>query len=146
MNRWCVTGTPIRDSLMDFHGLMVFLGIDPYNMEQWWRRRLCIPYISGNKARLESVLARYMWRTAKKDVLNQIDIPEQTEEIHFLQFSPIEEHFYRRQVRPLEQFYSVYLQKMICLEGKCKLSSGRYCSLSFVPLTLLAQSWNHQGL
>ena len=30
-----------------------------------------------------------------QDVLNQIDIPKQTEEIHWLSFSPIEEHFYR---------------------------------------------------
>ena len=123
-----MTGTPIRDSLMDFHGLMVFLGIDPYNMEQWWRRRLCIPYISGNKARLESVLARYMWRTAKKDVLNQIDIPEQTEEIHFLQFSPIEEHFYRRQVRPLKAtLFCLPLHKNINLFG------GKINDFSFVP-------------
>ena len=92
-----MTGTPIRDSLSDFHGLMVFLGIDPYNMEQWWRRCLCVPYISGQTAKLEALLAKYLWRTAKRDVLHQIDIPEQTEEIHFLQFSPIEEHFYRRQ-------------------------------------------------
>ena len=92
-----MTGTPIRDSLTDFHGLMVFLGVDPYNMEQWWRRCLCVPYISGRTSKLESLLAKYMWRTAKRDVLNQIEIPEQSEEIHFLQFSPIEEHFYRRQ-------------------------------------------------
>ena len=115
---------------MDFHGLMVFLGIDPYNMEQWWRRRLCIPYISGNKARLESVLARYMWRTAKKDVLNQIDIPEQTEEIHFLQFSPIEEHFYRRQVRPLKAIlFCLPWQKIIKLSG----INDWIWNLSFVP-------------
>ena len=98
VNRWCVTGTPIRDSLTDFHGLMVFLGVDPYNMEQWWRRCLCVPYISGRTSKLESLLAKYMWRTAKRDVLNQIEIPEQSQEIHFLQFSPIEEHFYRQEL------------------------------------------------
>jgi E3 ubiquitin-protein ligase SHPRH len=38
-----------------------------------------------------------MWRTVKKDVLDQINIPKQAEEIHWLSFSPVEEHFYRRQ-------------------------------------------------
>ncbi len=32
-----------------------------------------------------------------QDVLDQINIPLQTEEVHWLSFSPIEEHFYRRQ-------------------------------------------------
>ena len=36
-----------------------------------------------------------LWRTCKTDVLDQIDIPPQTEELHWLQFSPVEEHFYR---------------------------------------------------
>ena len=97
VNRWCVTGTPIRDSLIDFYGLMVFLGIDPYNVEQWWKRVLCVPYALGDKAPLEKALSRVLWRTAKADVIDQIDIPDQSQEIHWLQFSPVEEHFYRRQ-------------------------------------------------
>ena len=38
-----------------------------------------------------------LWRTSKRDVLDQIDIPEQSDEVSWLQFSPVEEHFYRRQ-------------------------------------------------
>ena len=43
------------------------------------------------------MLGQIMWRNAKKDVLDQIDIPMQGYEIHWLSFSPVEEHFYRRQ-------------------------------------------------
>ncbi len=46
---------------------------------------------------MEKILCQILWRTAKKDVLDQINIPKQSEEIHWLSFSPVEEHFYRRQ-------------------------------------------------
>ena len=33
-----------------------------------------------------NVLRSILWRTCKKDVLDQIDIPEQSDDIHWLQF------------------------------------------------------------
>ena len=96
-HRWCVTGTPIGKSLNELFGLLMFLNVDPYCLDYWWRRCLYEPYIRGKTKDLENILCKIMWRTAKKDVLDQINIPKQTEEIHWLAFSPIEEHFYRRQ-------------------------------------------------
>ena len=96
-HRWCVTGTPIGKSLNELFGLLMFLKIDPYCLEFWWKRCLFDPYIRGNTKYLEDVLCQIMWRTVKKDVLDQINIPKQGEEIHWLSFSPVEEHFYRRQ-------------------------------------------------
>ena len=75
----------------------MFLNLDPYCMEFWWRKCLYQPYVKGLTKKLENILCQIMWRTAKKDVLHQINIPKQTEEIHWLSFSPVEEHFYRRQ-------------------------------------------------
>ena len=105
VNRWCVTGTPIGKSLNDIHGLLLFLGMDPWSLDEWWKSCLYLPYLKavaeGSLNRkdcwLSKVLSLVMWRTAKKDVLNQIDIPGQTEEVHWLRFSPVEEAFYRRQ-------------------------------------------------
>jgi E3 ubiquitin-protein ligase SHPRH len=37
-----------------------------------------------------------LWRTAKNDVLDEICLPPQTIEVHWLTFSPVEEHFYRK--------------------------------------------------
>ena len=76
---------------------MLFLNVDPYCLEHWWKRCLYDPYIRGKTKNLEEILCKILWRTAKKDVLDQINIPKQTEEIHWLSFSPVEEHFYRRQ-------------------------------------------------
>ena len=90
-------GTPIGKSLNDLYGLFMFLNLDPYCMDFWWRKCLFEPYVRGETKDLERILCQILWRTAKKDVLNQINIPKQTEEIHWLSFSPVEEHFYRRQ-------------------------------------------------
>jgi len=97
VNRWCVTGTPIEKSLNDLQGLLMFLKVDPYVLSHWWKHCLYDPYLRGDKGKLEGLLCQVMWRTAKKDVLHQINIPKQTEHVHWLSFSPIEEHFYRKQ-------------------------------------------------
>ena len=90
-------GTPIGKSLNDLYGLFMFLNLDPYCINFWWKKCLFEPYVRGETNDLEQILCQILWRTAKKDVLNQINIPKQTEEIHWLSFSPVEEHFYRRQ-------------------------------------------------
>ena len=41
-------------------------------MEFWWQRCLSRPYLRGHTQPLENVLSNVMWRTAKKDVLDQV--------------------------------------------------------------------------
>ncbi|XP_077977892.1 E3 ubiquitin-protein ligase SHPRH-like [Glandiceps talaboti] len=96
VNRWCVTGTPIQKGMEDLYGLFLFLGVDPYWVKYWWNRLLYQPYLNGNPRPVNEAVAKVLWRTAKKDVLDQINIPNQTEVIHWLKFSPVEEHFYHR--------------------------------------------------
>eukprot|EP00095_Tigriopus_kingsejongensis_P004239 maker-scaffold711_size108467-snap-gene-0.24 protein:Tk04239 transcript:maker-scaffold711_size108467-snap-gene-0.24-mRNA-1 annotation:"e3 ubiquitin-protein ligase shprh" len=81
VNRWCVTGTPMEKSLNDVQGLLLFLQYDPYSLLQWWRECLYTPFCHGIRQPMLDVLAQILWRTCKKDVLNQIDIPPQTDEV-----------------------------------------------------------------
>lgn len=97
VNRWCVTGTPIQKSIEDLYGLLLFLGVDPYWVKQWWTRLLYEPYCHGQEDPMIDLVSKVMWRTAKHNVLDQINIPKQTEHVHWLTFSPVEDHFYRRQ-------------------------------------------------
>uniref|UniRef100_UPI00398F525C E3 ubiquitin-protein ligase SHPRH isoform X3 n=1 Tax=Pristiophorus japonicus TaxID=55135 RepID=UPI00398F525C len=97
INRWCVTGTPVQRGLEDLYGLVLFLGVDPYWVKHWWDQLLYQPYCRKNPLPIYTLIAKIMWRTAKKDVLDQIQIPPQTEEVHWLRFSPVERHFYHRQ-------------------------------------------------
>ncbi|XP_071801260.1 E3 ubiquitin-protein ligase SHPRH-like [Asterias amurensis] len=96
VNRWCVTGTPVQRDLSNLYGLILFLGMEPYWVKCWWDNILYKPYLHGNQEPMEEALAKVLWRSAKKDVINQINIPAQTEETHWLNFSPIETHFYKR--------------------------------------------------
>ncbi|XP_030850067.1 E3 ubiquitin-protein ligase SHPRH [Strongylocentrotus purpuratus] len=95
-NRWCVTGTPIQKSLDDLYGLFLFLGVEPYWVKDWWDLLLSIPYSQGNREPLQKALCKIFWRSAKRDVIDQIALPPQREEIHWLDFSPVETYFYKR--------------------------------------------------
>jgi len=94
---WCVTGTPLQRSVEDIYGLFLFLGVDPYKTKVWWKRALLDHYNHGECEPLFQLAAKSMWRTKKSDVIEQIQIPKQTEYITFLQFSAVEQHFYRRE-------------------------------------------------
>ncbi|XP_059166232.1 E3 ubiquitin-protein ligase SHPRH-like [Physella acuta] len=113
VNRWCVTGTPLMRSVEDIYGLLLFLGVDPLMVQQWFRLLVWEPFCHGFTAPMHQALAQILWRTAKKDVIDQIDLPAQTEEINWLTFSPVEEHFYRRQ-------YEVYLRNAYAYRNKAQ--------------------------
>ncbi|XP_056016724.1 E3 ubiquitin-protein ligase SHPRH-like isoform X5 [Ostrea edulis] len=106
VNRWCVTGTPIQKSIEDLYGLLLFLGVDPYWVKQWWTKLLYEPFCYGKEEAMIDLVSKVMWRTAKHNVLDQINIPQQTEHVHWLTFSPVEDHFYRRQ-------YTISLQDSV---------------------------------
>ena len=91
---------------------------------------------------LEKLLCQILWRTCKKDVLNQIDIPGQSEESHWLSFSPVEEHFYRRQHIEVTKDMLANLRRF---DSGLKLSSLDRKTLSnlLYPLLRLRQSCCH---
>ncbi|XP_076060889.1 E3 ubiquitin-protein ligase SHPRH [Oratosquilla oratoria] len=143
INRWCVTGTPIQKTINDLQGLLMFLGIDPYWAPQWWQRCLYDPYCHGNKGPLFDLMVQCLWRNAKHDVIHQIDIPPQTEEIHWLTFTPVEEHFYRRLHTECSSDSRQRLNKFS--SDQIKLSSLDRQTLNSVlhPLLKLRQACNH---
>ncbi|KAG7265844.1 hypothetical protein CRUP_010486 [Coryphaenoides rupestris] len=71
VNRWCVSGTPVQRGLEDLYGLVLFLGVDPYWVKHWWDQLLYRPYRRGNAEPLYSVIGQLLWRSAKKDVIDQ---------------------------------------------------------------------------
>lgn len=56
----------------DLFGLVVFLGIEPYCVKHWWVRLLYRPYCRKNPQLLYSFIAKILWRSAKKDVIDQV--------------------------------------------------------------------------
>ena len=96
VNRWCITGTPIGRSLADLHGLFSFIRENPYCEKIWFKQVLFDPYKNGDKQILVKEVSKVLWRTSKKHVQDQINIPKQSEKLYWLNFSPFETHLYER--------------------------------------------------
>ncbi|KAI3367521.1 hypothetical protein L3Q82_026377 [Scortum barcoo] len=143
VNRWCVSGTPVQRGLEDLYGLVLFLGVDPYWVKHWWDQLLYRPYRHGNTEPLYCVIAQLLWRSAKKDVIDQIQIPPQTEEVHWLHFSPVEGHFYHRQHEVCSQDALVKLRKISDWSLKLGSLDRRTVNTILCPLLRLRQACCH---
>uniref|UniRef100_A0A3B5AJR7 SNF2 histone linker PHD RING helicase n=1 Tax=Stegastes partitus TaxID=144197 RepID=A0A3B5AJR7_9TELE len=143
VNRWCVSGTPVQRGLEDLYGLVLFLGVDPYWVKHWWDQLLYRPYRRGNTEPLYNVIAQLLWRSAKKDVIDQIQIPPQTEEVHWLHFSPVEGHFYHRQHEVCSQDALVKLRKISDWSLKLGSLDRRTVNTILCPLLRLRQACCH---
>lgn len=105
VHKWAVTGTPIQKSvevtyidhnlfnwvlpcvwLQDLTKLFEFLDI-----------KVTYKWLFHDEKALADLLAPIFWRTKKSKVADEIGLPPQTEETHWLTFSPIEEYFYGQQ-------------------------------------------------
>ncbi|XP_063040312.1 E3 ubiquitin-protein ligase SHPRH isoform X2 [Engraulis encrasicolus] len=143
VNRWCVSGTPVQRGLEDLYGLVLFLGVDPYWVKHWWEQLLYRPYRRGNPDPLYSLMGRLLWRSAKKDVIDQIQIPPQTEEIHWLRFSPVENHFYQRQHEVCSQDALHKLRKISDWSLRLSSLDRRTVTTILCPLLRLRQACCH---
>uniref|UniRef100_A0A8C8AYD6 E3 ubiquitin-protein ligase SHPRH n=1 Tax=Otus sunia TaxID=257818 RepID=A0A8C8AYD6_9STRI len=143
INRWCVSGTPVQRGLEDLYGLVLFLGVDPYWVKRWWDQLLYRPYCRKNPRPLYSLIAKIMWRSAKKDVIDQIQIPPQTENVHWLHFSPVERHFYHRQHEVCCQDALAKLRKISDWTLKLSSLDRRTVTSILYPLLRLRQACCH---
>uniref|UniRef100_A0A8C5QTF6 E3 ubiquitin-protein ligase SHPRH n=1 Tax=Leptobrachium leishanense TaxID=445787 RepID=A0A8C5QTF6_9ANUR len=143
VNRWCVSGTPVQRGLEDLFGLVLFLGVDPYWVKHWWDQLLYRPYCRKDPLPLYRLIAKIMWRSAKKDVIDQIQIPPQTEKVHWLHFSPVERHFYHRQHEVCCQDALVKLRKISDWSLKLSTLDRRTVSSILYPLLRLRQACCH---
>lgn len=143
VNRWCVSGTPVQRGLEDLFGLVLFLGVDPYWVKHWWDQLLYKPYCRKDPLLLYHCIAKIMWRSAKKDVIDQIQIPEQTEDVHWLHFSPVERHFYHRQHEVCCQDALAKLRKISDWSLKLSSLDRRTVSSILYPLLRLRQACCH---
>ncbi|CRL06169.1 CLUMA_CG018880, isoform A [Clunio marinus] len=94
VNRWATTGTPIeKDSIRCLYGLIFFFNLEPYANEnifdQLWNE-----YRSGSHDEMINIVSTVMWRTCKKNVENEINIPKQTEIVHKVEMSDLQKYFY----------------------------------------------------
>lgn len=96
VHRWATTGTPVeKNSICCLYGLVFFLNLQPYTDERLFD---CLfnEYRLGNPEAMIKVLSTVMWRTCKKNVEHEINIPKQTEIMHQVEMTSLQEYFYRQ--------------------------------------------------
>ena len=59
----------------DLYGLMLFLGEDPYWVKCWFDKLLYTPLCYGIEQPMYDLVSRVLWRTVKRDVLDQVMWP-----------------------------------------------------------------------
>ncbi|DAZ99009.1 TPA: hypothetical protein N0F65_011264 [Lagenidium giganteum] len=101
--RWCLTGTPIQNSLEDVYSLIAFLRYEPWSRMAYWKRIVSAPYEQGDNAsalaKLKIILSPVLLRRTKQSRdasgKNIVSLPPKYVETVSLQFSPEERAFYQ---------------------------------------------------
>uniref|UniRef100_A0A1Y1LAC0 RING-type domain-containing protein n=3 Tax=Photinus pyralis TaxID=7054 RepID=A0A1Y1LAC0_PHOPY len=141
-HRWAITGTPITRDIFGFYGLIDYLQLSPYSDLETWNHLLYYPHSQGNNEPLYTYLAEIMWRSAKYDVVGQINIPKQTLNEYIIEFSAVEKFYYRREH---ELCTNQFLDKLKNYSGEVLLSSLDRSSIRKImaPLLSIRQACNH---
>ncbi|CRG95140.1 DNA repair protein RAD5, putative [Plasmodium gallinaceum] len=101
--KWCLTGTPIQNSIFDIFPLFRFLGIKPYGTIEWWNKEI-LDYVNKNRIYLaldvvrkisSPILLRRTKKSKTKDGNYIISLPKKNVHLEKLEFSLEEEDFYR---------------------------------------------------
>lgn len=146
IHRWAVTGTPIQKNTSDLYGLIEYLKISPYDDINVWNSLLYFPYLAGDKEPLLTFMSEVMWRSSKTDVIDQINIPAQTIIEHWLEFSPVERYFYKREHDLCADDFLTKLQKFATLDITLKSLDRKVLNSTLAPLLSLRQACAHPHL
>ncbi|GBG30904.1 DNA repair protein RAD5B [Hondaea fermentalgiana] len=108
--RWCLTGTPLQNSVDDIYSLFLFLRYEPWNSYGWWSKIIRMPFeqqVDKEKSaaamqRLRAVLSDgpVMLRRTKRDVEASAEasiqhkLPEKHLEVLYVTLSEAERAFY----------------------------------------------------
>ncbi|KAM3543822.1 hypothetical protein ARSEF1564_003267 [Beauveria bassiana] len=144
--RWCLTGTPMMNGVLELYSLLAFLRIRPYCA--WDRFRQQFGVLFGKKgdeksvamSKLRALLKAIMLRRKKNSMLDGkpiLELPTKTEMVVYAELSADERDYYNQLEKKAQVLFSKYLR-----EG----SVGRNYSNILVLLLRLRQACCHPHL
>ncbi|CAE6538065.1 unnamed protein product [Rhizoctonia solani] len=143
-NKWCLTGTPIQNSVEELYSLFKFLGVRPLNDWDQFRTTIAQPVKQGRSTRamkrLHVVLKAVMLRRTKDMTINGaplLNLPGRNVETVMCAFDEDERAFYQA----LEQKTELTLNKFI----KAGTVMKNYTSVLLLLLRL-RQACDHPSL
>lgn len=97
--RWCLTGTPIQNSLDDFGSLLAFIGVPPFVTRDQYRFWISSPIFSNREYSLHTlqklVRATCLRRTkAQPQLATTLKLPHKTERLETVELLPDEREIY----------------------------------------------------
>ncbi|KAI1757160.1 hypothetical protein F4782DRAFT_481472 [Xylaria castorea] len=104
-SRWCLTGTPIQNRLMDIGALFAFLRAEPFNSIAQFRRWIVLPFEQGDEIVKDRLVLLYdsLCLRRNKDILH---LPGTENHEVVLHFSPEEKKQYDRTSKTLQRSMS----------------------------------------
>ncbi|KAH7337757.1 SNF2 family N-terminal domain-containing protein [Rhizoctonia solani] len=143
-NKWCLTGTPIQNSVEELYSLFKFLGVRPLNDWDQFRTTIAQPVKQGRSTRamkrLHVVLKAVMLRRTKDMTIDGaplLNLPQRNVETVMCKFDEDERAFYQA----LEQKTELTLNKFI----KAGTVMKNYTSVLLLLLRL-RQACDHPSL
>ncbi|XP_030453460.1 DNA repair protein RAD5A isoform X2 [Syzygium oleosum] len=99
--RWCLTGTPIQNSLEDIYSLLRFLRVEPWANWAWWNKLIQRPFEEGDERGLklvQTILKPIMLRRTKLTTDREgrpiLVLPPADVKIIYCELSEAEKDFY----------------------------------------------------
>ena len=129
VNGWCVTGTPISNSINDLHGLLVFLDHDPFASKSALDRVLLRPYLRRDPAaivRMRAFVSSVVWRHSKKSVHTQFDLPPLEEQVLTAVLHTKERTLYDTTLKESHRKVESRMRKIVAKRNRHKRTDGTY--------------------
>ncbi|KAF4341825.1 DNA repair RAD16 [Fusarium beomiforme] len=120
IHRWCLTGTPMMNGIIELYSLVKFLRIKPYSKWEEFRQGFGILFGRNGDPKhvamekLQALLKAIMLRRKKSSKLHGkpiLVLPEKTEEIVYAELSPEERDFYSQLEKHAKVEFSKYLRE-----------------------------------
>ena len=148
--RWCVTGTPLQNSLADLQSLIGFLHIEPFAEAKWWQSLLIRPMRARDPRGLErlrcllrAVVLRRTKASKGPDGTAILSLPPITVEDRVVPMSSEERVLYDR----LKDATKTRIEKLGASSSSSASSSGTTAYAEALVLLLrLRQLCNHPSL
>lgn len=104
-SRWCLSGTPIQNSLGDLASLLGFLKIRPFHETRTFREWIGRPFEEKRtKQRAIQRLTALLNAICLRRTIDRVEIPGKKQETRIVQFSPEERAQYDRTYSTMQRF------------------------------------------